>query len=366
MEKILLVEADAEEARALASFLAPDYRVQHCPEPARAPDEARRSTPDAVLLGLPPRFGPRGELIRKTARESGGAPLIVLSPESHPSDVVDCMRSGAFDFMAKPCRPDELRRSLGSAVAPKLLHGARSFIGSSRAIQQVEELIRLYADSDYPVLVRGESGTGKEIAARSLRDLSRSRRGPFIARNCAAIPEHLVESELFGTERGAFTDAVSRPGAFELARGGLLFLDEIGEAGLPFQSKLLRVLETGEFWRLGSSSNGTIDFRFVSATGRDLEAAAAAGAFRLDLLYRIDTLKIEMPALRSRREDIAPLAEHFAHAATRGRTAIGPSALDKLSAHEWPGNIRQLRNVVHRAIVLAGHAELLEARHIVF
>jgi transcriptional regulator with PAS, ATPase and Fis domain len=240
------------------------------------------------------------------------------------------------------------------------------FIGESPAIKEVEKLVHLYADSTYPVLIYGESGTGKEIAARALRELSPSRTGSFIARNCAAIPEHLAESELFGTERGAFTDAVARPGAFELARGGLLFLDEIGEMGLPTQAKLLRVLETGEFWRLGSMKSAVADFRFVSATSRDLDRAVAESGFRVDLLYRINTLIIRMPPLRTRREDIADLAAHFVHLASRGRVALGPEALDKLMAFGWPGNIRQLRNTVHRALVLAGCADEIRAEHIVF
>ncbi len=159
---------------------------------------------------------------------------------------------------------------------------------------------------------------------------------------------------------------MSRPGAFELARGGLVFLDEIGEAGLPVQAKLLRVLETGEFWRLGGRQSVAADFRFVSATHRDLAREVLSGTFRADLLYRIDTLIIEMPPLRVRREDIAELAEYFAALASRGSVSVGPGALDKLSSYDWPGNIRQLRNIVHRALVLAGNAEELDARHIVF
>jgi two-component system, NtrC family, response regulator AtoC len=369
METILLVEDDPLEARALISSLAGEYRVLHCPELRRAPEAARRNSPAAVVLSFPPSFESREELIRRIVCESGGAPLLVLSSDSLPSVIVGCLRSGASDFLAKPCRLEELRRSVGSALAPCSGRGSACsslFIGRSPVIRTVEELLRLYADSAYPVLICGESGTGKEVAARALRDLSPSRAGAFVARNCAAIPEHLAESELFGTERGAFTDAVARPGAFELARGGLLFLDEIGEAGLPVQAKLLRVLESGEFWRLGGTKSVTADFRFVSATSRALERAAAEGGFRADLLYRIDTLIIEMPPLRARREDIADLALHFALLASRGRSGIGPEALEKLVGYDWPGNIRQLRNIVHRGLVLAGRVEEIQAKHIVF
>jgi len=368
MEKILLVEDDPHEARTLSSLLSGEYQVLHCAELARAPEVTRRCSPAAVLLSFPPSYAARAELIRRTAGEGGKAPLVVLSDDARPSFVVDCLRSGAFDFLAKPYRVEDLRRSVSSAMAPlpRRKNENGLFIGTSPAIRAVEELVRLYADSDYPVLIYGESGTGKEIAARALRDLSKGRSGLFVARNCAAIPENLAESELFGTERGAFTDAISRPGAFELARGGLVFLDEIGEAGLPVQAKLLRVLETGEFWRLGGRQSVAADFRFVSATHRDLAQAVLQGAFRSDLLYRIDTLIIEMPPLRARREDIAELATHFAVLASRGRVSIAPDALDKLSSYDWPGNIRQLRNIVHRALVLAGRCEELHAKHIVF
>ena len=367
METILLVEDDPLEARALVSLFAGEYRVLHCPELRRAPEATRRCSPAAVVLSLPPSFDRRDELIRKTASESGGAPLLVLSGDAEPSDVVGCLRSGAFDFLAKPLVLEELKRSVGAAVVPSARRCGRAslFIGRSPAIRSIEELVRLYAGSAYPVLIFGESGTGKEVAARALRDLSPSRVGPFVARNCAAIPEHLAESELFGTEKGAFTDAVARPGAFELARGGLIFLDEIGEAGLPFQAKLLRVLESGEFWRLGGTKSIAADFRFVSATGRDLDRAAASGGFRSDLLYRIDTLILEMPPLRARREDIADLASHFALLASRGRVCVGVEAIEKLAEYEWPGNIRQLRNIVHRALVLAGSADEIQAKHIV-
>jgi DNA-binding NtrC family response regulator len=368
MERLLLVEGDPREARTLSAFLSEEYAILHCPELNRAPEAARLRAPAAVLLCFPPAYASLDELVRKTALACDGAPLIVLASEADPTVVVACLRSGASDFLEKPCDLDKLRRRLASAILPpRRLHRPESpFIGASSAIKAVEERVRLFADSSYPVLIRGESGTGKEIAAQALRGFSSRRGGPFVVRNCAAIPEHLAESELFGTERGAFTDAVSRPGAFELACGGLLFLDEIGEAGWAVQAKLLRALETGEFWRLGARRSAAADFRFVSATSRDLYSAAAEGSFRLDLLYRIDTLVVEMPPLRERREDIAELAAHFALVASRGRVSVGSEALDKLAGYSWPGNIRQLRNIVHRALVLAGKADELEAKHIVF
>jgi len=373
METILVVEDDPIEARTLMSHLADGFKALLCPEAMGAPEAARRCSPSAVLIGLPPGGDDRCDLIRRVAAESGGAPVIALSPEAEPPDVVLAMRAGAWDYLRRPCAPDEVRRAIRRAVAPGgrrpgSPRGARTgpFFGNSPASIAAEERLRLYASSTYPVLIVGESGTGKEVAARALHELSPRRGGPFVARNCAAIPELLAESELFGTERGAFTDAVARPGAFELARGGLLFLDEIGDAAQPLQAKLLRVLETGEFWRLGGRTGVGADFRFVSATGRDLKAAASEGRFRVDLLYRIDTLVLELPPLRDRREDIPDLASRFALAATRGRASLSASAMDKLSGHDWPGNVRQLRNVVHRALVLSDGSDEIGPEHIEF
>ena len=299
------------------------------------------------------------------ARE--GRRVIALSREGSARSVVLAVRSGAADFLRKPYSAEELRRSIaGPGAVPPGEGSSGPFLGASPAIRRVAELLRLYAGSDYPVLILGESGTGKEVAARALHGRSARSAGPFVARNCAALPELLAESELFGTERGAFTDALSRPGAFELARGGVLFLDEIAEAGPGLQAKLLRALESGELWRLGASKPSWVDLRFVAATCADLGAAVARGSFKPELLYRIDTLVLEMPPLRERREDIPDLAAHFALAASGGRTLPGAGALDKLSAYPWPGNVRQLRNVVHRAIVLSEGAEELGEEHIVF
>jgi DNA-binding NtrC family response regulator len=367
MEKILLVEGDPREARALSSLLSDEYRVLHCPEPSRAPEAARLGSPAAVLLGFPPSYAAREDVIRRTCVESGGAPLFVLSDDADPDVVVNCLRSGASDFFAKPCELGVLRRRLSAAM---LAHGGcgegeSPFVGTSRAIRAVEKLLRLYAPSPCPVLILGESGTGKEVAAKALRDFSPRRSGPFVPLSCAAIPEHLAESELFGTERGAFTDAVSRPGAFELARRGLVFLDEIGDAGPAVQAKLLRVLETREIWRLGARKSVAADFRFVSATSRNLERAVEEGGFRLDLLYRIDTLILEMPPLRERREDVAELAALFAIQSSSGRASFGPDAVDKLTDYSWPGNIRQLRNIVQRAVVFAEGADEIRAEHVV-
>jgi len=238
------------------------------------------------------------------------------------------------------------------------------FIGESPVMRKVTELLASFAQSEYPVLILGESGTGKEVAARGIHMLSRREGGAFVARNCAAFPEELIESELFGSARGAFTGAVERQGAFELARGGTLFLDEIGDAGPSVQAKLLRVLESGELWRLGDSHMRKTDIRLVSATTMRLPEAVPEGHFRRELFYRIDTLVLELPPLRERKEDIPELAAYFARVAVGSRKAFSSAALASLGEESWPGNIRQLKNVVHRAIVLSGELEEIGEEHI--
>jgi two-component system response regulator AtoC len=367
METILSIVDDPAETRALATLLAGRFRLVHCAEGNAAADSVRRLAPAAIVLDLRIAGLDGFEVLSRLRRAAADIPVIALAADADPPTVVRAVRCGASEFLARPFGLDALL-SLIDAVARKAENrgGATAgLVGSSPAIRKAAEQIRLFAASDYPVLILGESGTGKEIAARALHKLSMRQRGAFVDRSCAALPESLAESELFGTERGAFTDAVARPGAFEQAKGGVLFLDEIGEAGPGLQAKLLRALETGKVWRLGGREPVAVDIRLVSATCKDLRGAAVAGAFRTDLLYRIDTLVVELPPLRERREDIPDLAAHFALCASAGRTVLGSAALSKLAGFDWPGNIRQLRNVVHRALVLAGDAEEIAEEHIV-
>lgn len=368
MKTILLAEPEPRIARTLSPLLASDYRVHHCMELARTPEEAGKIKPDAIVIRLPSRSEGWGGLLCRIQSRSSASHILVLGAEASKLQPMGQLPLGRMNCLPRGCSIDLLRRRLGelllaNAQASRL--PGRGFLGHSAAIKRVVELIGLFAASEYPVLIVGESGTGKEIAAKSLHEASLSL-GPFVTRNCAAIPETIAESELFGTERGAFTDALSRPGAFELCDGGSIFLDEIGEAGLALQAKLLRALESGEFWRLGARRGMQSRFRFVSATSRNLEEAVAERRFRPDLLYRINTLVLPMPALRERAEDIPDLASSFALDASRGRTTLGAEAMDKLSAYSWPGNVRQLRNVIHRALVLAGKTDVIEAGHIVF
>jgi transcriptional regulator with PAS, ATPase and Fis domain len=228
---------------------------------------------------------------------------------------------------------------------------AEIFIGRSKAICDVSRLIRTYANSTLPVLILGETGTGKELTAKALHDFSRRRNASFIAMNCAAIPDSLIESELFGTEKGAFTDAVRRRGAFAMAEKGTLFLDEIGSLSIAAQPHLLRVLESGEYWKLGGESIQRADFRLVSASCQSPIDLAEKNMFRSDLLYRITNLLIEIPPLRERKEDIELLARHFCKEASNASREISSTAMDKLNSYHWPGNVRELKSTVTRAVV---------------
>jgi transcriptional regulator with PAS, ATPase and Fis domain len=226
---------------------------------------------------------------------------------------------------------------------------SRIFVGRSEAIRKVAATVRRYADSEHPVLIYGETGTGKEIAANALHYLSWRKDASFIALNCSALPENLVESELFGTERGAFTDAVRHEGALSRAKGGTLFLDEVGSMALAAQPKLLRALESGEYWRLGAEGAERSDFRLVCATCENLVNLCERRLFRTDLLYRISDLVVAIPPLRERIEDIRILSEHFCARSGKGLCSLCEEAIDKLEAYSWPGNVRELKSVINRA-----------------
>jgi DNA-binding NtrC family response regulator len=300
-------------------------------------------------------------------------PVVMMTAYGTVESAVAAMRLGAVDYVQKPFDAERVEE-----VVERVLEVARlreenarrvarlapvepssSLIGRGPAMQQVLVAVRAAAASRSTVLVTGESGTGKELVARAIHEMSPRAARPFIKVNCAAIPEGLLESELFGHERGAFTGAVrSRAGHFEAAHGGTLLLDEVGEAGSAVQAKLLRVIQEREVTRVGDAKTLRVDVRLVATTNRDLRAEVNEGRFRGDLYYRINVIPIHLPPLRDRREEIPGLAEHFARriAAETGRPApvIAPEAMRKLSAHAWPGNVRELENVVERAVVLGG------------
>jgi len=356
MITILDVGQDALEARSLAAILNGEYRLLYCPDPGSAFTALEQVKAAAILFDID--GWDRSELEGLDAARVG-LPVIVLSGKIEPSLVVRAIRKGATDFLSKPLDIELLKSVLRKLIGPR---PSFPFIGHSAAIRRSAQLLKSYARFDFPVLILGESGTGKEIAALALHRLSARSNGPFVPKNCAAFPDNLIESELFGAAKGAYTGSVERPGAFELASGGSLFLDEIAESGLPAQAKLLRVLASGELWRLGGSSPRRVDIRLISATSRDLELEPER--IRSDLLYRINTLILALPPLRERREDVAELAAFFLRSACRSPKRFSREALELLEAEDWPGNVRQLRNVVHRAIVLSDDLEEIGPQHI--
>ncbi|MHB8798053.1 MAG: sigma-54-dependent transcriptional regulator [Thermoanaerobaculia bacterium] len=371
--EILLVE-DRESLRSmLAETLGGEgYRVEAVAtgdEAVRRLSEGRRYALVLTDLKLP---GADGLAVLDAALANDpSVPVVLLTGYGTVETAVTAMKRGAADFLNKPVDVDlllllvkrhvEARRS---AVAHALLAeeaglaGMPRILGSSPALADALERLRRAAPSDVTVLLTGESGTGKELFARALHALSPRRAGPFVAVNVAALPEGLVENELFGHERGAYTGAGERrAGRFELADGGTLFLDEIGELPLGAQTKLLRAVEERTFLRVGGTVPLSVDVRLVVATNRDLAARVKAGAFREDLYYRLDVFPVRLPPLRARREDVPELARAFARSCgegARGRAfEIGAGAAEKLAAWDWPGNVRELKNVVERAVLLA-------------
>ena len=327
---------------------------------------------DVVLSDLVmPRMGGM-DLLKRIKTLQPESTVVIITAHGTVDRAVEAMREGAADFIAKPFSMAQLLVRLSNVCSVRLLreqnvrlqqqletkHSYSNIIGKSKPMQEVFDLIRLVADSDASVLVTGESGTGKEMVASAIHFNSSRRTKPYVRVSCASLPESLIESELFGYERGAFTGASERRiGRFEAASGGTLFLDEIGELPLSFQVKLLRVLQERQIERLGSNRPIDVDVRIVSASLRPLEEEIRDGRFREDLYFRINTVAIHLPPLRDRLEDIPLLAQAFLQefAEDRGRAIVGftDEAMERLEAHHWPGNVRELRNVVERAVLFS-------------
>jgi len=312
----------------------------------------------------------------RTARPE--VPVVMLTAFGSVDTAVQSLREGAYHFLTKPADLEQWRALVRSALEKRSLEeenralrerlgeaGAGELIGRSRPMAELRDFLAVIGDSQAAVLVQGESGTGKELAARAVHGTSSRREGPFVSLNCGALPAQLLESELFGYEKGAFTGAAGvKPGQFELAHGGTIFLDEIGECSPELQVRLLRVLQEKEVQRLGGTRRVPTDFRLVAATNRTLADEVKAGRFREDLFYRINVIAVTVPPLRERREDIPLLAafflERFARRENKAFEGISAAALDRLSAHDWPGNVRELENAVERGVVV-GRGPLLEA-----
>ena len=369
MPTILIVDDEPNIRRMLGSLLrAEDYRVREAGSGHSALAEVRAEEPDAVLLDLymPEQGGL--EALPKLREVAPALPIIMMSGQATLSDAVQATRLGAFHFIEKPLSPEAVLLTLRSALE---LRQARDLnralqaelgregemLGRSAALDAVRDLVRRVAPTDARVLITGESGTGKELAAAAIHRGSARAGGLMVRVNSAAIPRDLVESELFGHERGAFTGATERRrGRFELAHGGTLFLDEVGDLNLDAQAKLLRALEAGEIERVGGSEIIPVDVRVVAATNKDLRAEVTAGRFREDLFFRLHVIPLHLPPLRERTEDIPLLVDHFL---ARGQARGGlrpprfvPAALEVLLRHRWPGNVRELANIVERLAIL--------------
>jgi DNA-binding NtrC family response regulator len=371
----LLFADDEAHLRDLMQMELPrmGHEVTVCPDGASALKALEKGSYDAALLDLRMPGLTGIEVLGKIRQVSPETQVVILTGHATVDTAVQAMRLGAFDYLTKPCKLAELevilnrvveRRDLANKATAletrlKAAEGMSTLIGETPAMQSVRRLIETIAPTDASVLILGETGTGKELIARNLHDQSHRSGHSFIPVNCGALPENLVESELFGHRKGAFTSAdIHRKGLFEVANGGTLFLDEVGELNKNVQVKLLRFLEAGEIRRLGENDPFRVDVRILCATNRDLREMIAAEQFREDLFFRINTFEIHLPPLRDRKADIPPLAQHMLtrYAARRGgvESTLTAEAVAALMAHDWPGNIRELANAIERATILAG------------
>jgi DNA-binding NtrC family response regulator len=342
----------------------------------------QQAQPALVLSDLRLPEGDGFGVLRASKEIDADVPVIVMTAYGSIEDAVTAMKEGALDFLAKPVDPDHLLLLVGRALEQRRLvtenllmkeelavrRGAPLLVGDDPSLRKVFASMQRAASTDTTVLLEGESGTGKELFARSLHALSPRAEAPFVAINCAAIPETLLETELFGHEKGAFTGAIARkPGKFEMAHHGTLFLDEIGDLPLPLQAKILRALEERRFERVGGTALVSVDVRLVAATNKGLRAAVAARRFREDLYFRLSVFPITIPPLRERGADIPLLArffvERFCRELKKKALALSPPALEQLQAYRWPGNVRELQNCIERAVILADGDTILP-RHL--
>jgi DNA-binding NtrC family response regulator len=375
---ILIVDDDSTARYGMRRALEGRYRVLEADKAAAAREVMARESPHLLLLDIEMPEESGLDFLRELKAQERSPAVIMVTAYGSEKIAVEAMKSGAYDYLPKPFEVDELRlvveRALDHlAMAEENVRLKRqlvsegqfgAMIGSSRIMRELFDLADRVAQAEVTVLIEGESGTGKDLLATELHRRSNRGRGPFVALNCAALPEHLIESELFGYEKGAFTGATAmKRGKFELANGGVLFLDEVGDMSLATQAKLLRVLETRRVERLGGTASQEVDVRIVSATNKDLAAEIAKQTFREDLYYRLRVVLLRAPALREHREDVPLLVEQFCRmlGEKHGRPDLGVSkdAMDLLQRAEWKGNVRELKNVLESAIVMGRGDTLL-------
>ena len=377
--KVLIVDDETIMRESLAGWLERDG---HAVQTARSGEEAlkkcRENRFDILLLDIKMEGMSGLEVLRRVKESDADVAVVMITAYGSIATAIEAMKNGAFDYMLKPFDPNELgvliekitrhqqqaRENLYLKEQFKERTRFENMIGQSEPMQKVFDLICDVAPADTTVLISGETGTGKGLAAKAIHSHSRRCHGPYVVVNCGAIPEHLMETELFGHMKGAFTDAKeTKKGRLELAHGGTLFLDEIGEIGMRMQIDLLRVLEDRVFYRVGGTQPMEADFRVVAATNRSLEQAIRDGHFREDLFYRLNVVGLTLPPLRQRKQDIPLLADHFLHRYVqethRPVDRISREALDEMMAYDWPGNVRELENAIERAVVVGKARQIL-------
>lgn len=369
---LLVVDDEVGVRESLRLIFGKSFKMHEAVSSADALRKLKEENPDVVLLDILMPGVDGLEILRQIKAVHPESEVIMLTALNTARTAFMARESGAFDYVTKPFDVDELRLRVSRALEKIQLsreldrlkeevgrkYGIENIVGKSRAMAEVFRAVSMVAGKKSTVLITGESGTGKELIARAIHHNSDRRNKPFIVVNCAALPETLIESELFGYERGAFTNAYQKKiGYFELADGGTLFLDEIGEMSLPTQAKFLRAIETETFSRLGGTDQNKVDVRVIAASNRELEKLSQTGAFRLDLFYRLAVVHLGLPSLRERKEDIPLLVDHFLKLKARENSTppktLSPEVIDCLMSYSWPGNIRELENLLERLTVLS-------------
>jgi DNA-binding NtrC family response regulator len=377
--KILIVDDELIMRESLAGWLERDgHTVQTAPSGEDALEKLKESRFDILLVDIKMEGISGLEVLRKVKESDPDVAVVMITAYGSIPTAIEAMKNGAYDYMLKPFDPNELGvliekiiRHQDQAREMQFLRAEvkertrfESMIGQSKSMQEIFNLICDVAPMESTVLITGETGTGKGLAAKAIHTNSPRCSGPFVTVNCGAIPEHLMESELFGHQKGAFTDAKeTKKGRLELAHGGTLFLDEVGEINMRMQIDLLRVLEDRVFYRVGGTQPMEADFRVIAATNRNLEKAIKDGNFREDLFYRLNVISLKMPSLKQRKEDIPLLAEHFlrrfVQETNKNIDKISREAMDELMLYDWPGNVRELENAIERAVVVGKDRQVL-------
>jgi DNA-binding NtrC family response regulator len=377
--KILIVDDELIMRESLAGWLERDgHSIQTASSGEEALEKLQQTRFDILLVDIKMEGISGLDVLHSVKESDPDVAVVMITAYGSIPTAIEAMKKGAYDYMLKPFDPNELgvliekiiqhQEQTREVLYLKEEHKERtrfeSMIGQSRPMQEIFDLIGDAAPMDSTVLITGETGTGKGLAAKAIHTNSSRFSGPFVTVNCGAIPEHLMETELFGHQKGAFTDAKeTKKGRLELAHGGTLFLDEIGEIGMRMQIDLLRVLEDGVFYRVGGTQPMEADFRVIAATNRDLENAIKEGIFREDLFYRLNVISFQMPPLKSRKEDIPLLAEHFLQRFSQETNKLidkmNREAMDELMLYDWPGNVRELENAIERAVVVGKGRDIL-------